>query len=829
MINKKIEDIGGYPSPFAPKSVKDKKAYGLKYFRKMYKEWSGQGENSVAGRKRRFNTARGYANGTQTSDKYRSLLNTSGDQTYMNLDWSNLSIIPKFVDVIVNGLSEQEYEMKVKAIDSVSLNKRITDRDKMFVNMINKDFNETFEQIAGIPNAAPKGGPETTEELDLYMSLNYKQKNEIAMEQALSGIKELNDYQEVRAALLRDLTVCGMAVAKTETDPVRGIKIKHVDPQNFVHSHSKMADCKDLFHAGEIKRMTIGELKRLCKPGEITEKQFEEIARRFSGKDNNPSDYNSNTTFNAELGYEEHEYDSFTVECLDGVFKSDYNIVYEKKENKHGHNNIYRKKDGYTPPKKSKYKREVVNQPASIYYKGLYVVGTEHLIGYGPLQNMVRKKSTLDDTPCPYVVYIPNIYNSTSKSLVERMIPFADQIQLAHLKMQLVIAKARPKGAAFELGSLENVGKGDGATFTPLELQDIYDQTDNIYYRRQDDEGIQSQALPIQELENGIGKDMQSLIAIYNHNLQIIRDVTGINEARDATQPSAKALIGTQKLALMASNNATKHINRGELSITTRIAEHSILRLQDIIKYSPLKKKYVQMLGEAVIESISMGGDFHLNEFGLAIEIAPDEEERQLFEQNVQMSLQQKELRLEDAIMIRAVKNVKMANQMLILRRKKYQEEVQAQAQQQQQAQAQQQQGAQQAAAQQSQSEKEFETKSATDLQNLKHTHEMERLQKEYDLKIKLKEVENTGLQDKEKIKGDGSNKVQLTANQGKAQLQSEPSMPSIGSPPSQMMPPDTGGLLQQMSEEPNTGTPMPPMPEPPAPSMDGPPLEDLI
>lgn len=828
-MKKKIEDIGGYPSPFAPKSVKDKKEYGLKYFRKMYKEWSGQGDNSTVGRKRRFNTARSYANGTQSSDKYRSLLNSSGDQSYMNLDWSNLSIIPKFVDVITNGLSEQEYEMKVKAIDNVSLNKRIADKDKMFVNIINKDFNEAFEQISGMPNAAPKGGPETTEELDLYMSLNYKQKNEIAMEQALSGIKELNDYEEIRSALLRDLTVCGMAVAKTETDPVRGIKIKYVDPKSFIHSHSKMADCKDLYHAGEIKRMTIGELKRLCKPGEITEDQFKEIARKYAGRENNPNDFNSSNSFNAELGYEEYEYDSFTIECLDGVFKSDYKIVYEKKENKHGHNNIYRKEEGYKVPKKSKYKREVVNQPASIYYKGLYIVGTEHLIGYGPLQNMVRKKSTLDDTPCPYIVYIPNIYNSTSKSLVERMIPFADQIQLAHLKMQLVIAKARPKGAAFELGSLENVGKGDGATFTPLELQDIYDQTGNIYYRRQDDEGIQSQALPIQELENGIGKDMQSLIAIYNHNLQIIRDVTGINEARDATQPSAKALIGTQKLALMASNNATKHINRGELSITTRVAEHSILRLQDIIKYSPLKKKYIQMLGEAVIESISMSKDFHLNEFGLSIEIAPDEEERQKFEQNVQMSIQQKELRIEDAIMIRSVKNIKMANQMLILRRKKYQEEAQKMAQQQQQAQAQQAQQQQQAQAQQAQALKQFEANSSSELEKLKHAHEMERLQKEFDLKIKLKEVENTGLKDKEKIKGEGSNRVQMTANEGKAELQSAPAMPDAMPKMSGNMPPNTEGLLGQINEEPPTGPPMPPMPQPPQPSVDGPPLEDLI
>ncbi len=771
MRNNKIETIGQYPSPFAPKKVKDSKAYGLRYFKQMYKEWAGQGQSSLAGRKRRFNLARAYASGSQSIEKYKSLLNTSGDQSYMNLDWSNLSIVPKFVDVIVNGLTEQEYEMKVSAIDKTSINKKIKDRSSLFVNMINKDFNKEFNRLAGNSQTQKEFIPETSEELDLYMSLNYKQKNEIAMEQALSGIKELNDYHEVRAQLLRDLTVCGMAVSKTYTDPSRGIKIKYVDPANFIHSYSKSPDCKDLFHAGEVRTMTIGEIRRLCKPGELSENELQEIARSSAGKRKNPNSFSSSGIFNSELGYEEYEYDAFTIEIMDGVFKSDYNIILEKKENKYGTSNTYRKKDGYKPPKRSKYKREITKQPASIYYKGIYIVGTEYVIDYGPLENMVRKKSTLDDTPCPYIVYIPNIHNSTNKSLVERMMPFADQIQLAHLKMQLVIAKARPKGAAFELGALENVGKGDGATFTPLELQDIYDQTGNIYYRRQDDEGGVSGPIPIQELENGIGRDMNSLIAIYNHNLQIIRDVTGINEARDATQPSNKALIGTQKLALMASNNATKHINRGELSITTRIAEHCVLRLQDIVKYSPLKKKYVAMLGEAVMESISMGKDFHINEFGLKITMAPDEEERQAFEQNIQMSLQQKELRLEDAIFIRSIKNTKLANQCLIIRRKKYQEEAQAQMQQQQQSQQQAQAQKEQAEMQKIQAEKQLEARTAMDIENLKHQNEMARLQLEYDLKIKLKESENQGLADKEKIKVEGSNKVQETANKGKMDL----------------------------------------------------------
>jgi len=793
---KQNKNIKGYPSPLATKKAKDKKSYGLQYFKKMFQDWDNEGINGVSGREKRFKHARAYSSGTQSIHKYKSQLNNSGDETYMNLDWNVVSVIPKFVDVVVNGLAEQEYEMNVSAIDSVSVNKKIKDRDKFFVNMLNKDFNEEFSKISGMPNPESGFTPDSSDELDLYMNLSYKQKNEIAMEQALKGIKELNDYEEIRKKTLRDLTICGMAVSKTETHKSKGVRINYVDPANFIHSHIGMPDARNLFHAGEVKYMTIGEIRQMMSPGELTEKELHNIAESYTGKLGNAFSASTSSMFNPELGYEEYDYDSFKVRVLDGCFKSDYSIIYEKKENKYGYNNLYRKDENYKKPSRSKYDRELIKQPATVYYTGLYIIGTDYLINYGVAENMVRKKSTLDQTPCPYIVYIPNVNNSNGKSLVERMIPFADQIQLAHLKLQLLVAKARPKGAAFELGALENVSKGDGASFTPLQLQDIYDQTGNIYYRRQDDEGNLTSALPIQELENGIGRDMQSLIALYNHNMQLIRDVTGINEARDATQPSNKALIGTQKLALMASNNATKHINNGELSITKRIAEHSILRLQDIIKYSNLKNKYLGMLGEAVIESIKIGADFHLNEFGLSINMAPDEAERQMFEQNIQMSLQQKELRLEDAIFIRSIKNIKLANQSLIIRRKKYQKDQQQLAQQQQEKAMQLQQQKAQSEMQKMQQEKEMEFTMKSEFEKMKHEQEMERLQKEYELKLQLKQVENDGLANKEKIKTDGSKEVQDKVNQGKSDLQQ--SQPSVEMPISPVQPPISDMEIEQ-------------------------------
>jgi len=321
------------------------------------------------------------------------------------------------------------------------------------------------------------------------------------------------------------------------------------------------------------------------------------------------------------------------------------------------------------------------------------------------------------------------------------MMPFADQIQLAHLKMQQVLAKARPKGAAFEIGSLENVSKGDGGTFTPLELQQIYDQTGNIYYRRIDDEGVASSTLPIQELENGIGRDMMQLIQIYQHNLNMIRDVTGVNEARDGAKPSSEALVGVQKMQLMASNNATRAIDDGFNRVVENLAKSICMKLQDIVEYDKPVKGYMSALGRSVMKTIEVNKNVSLHDFGIAIEIAPDEQEKAQLEQAIQMSLAQKELRIEDAITIRDINNPKLGSKMLILRRKKYQQEQMAMAQGQSQANAQQQQQSVAMSAQMKQQELQMQAQIDAKMKEMDSQFEMQKMQMEFQLKNQFEEA----------------------------------------------------------------------------------------
>ena len=553
MINKtndnKFETIGGYPTPIATNSEKASKEYGLQYIKRMYHDWTENSELNFRDRRRRMIKARKYAEGNQDEGKYKDLLDVQGDNSYMNIDWTPVSVIPKFVDVVVGDLSNQEYEVKASAVDKLSQDKKLKEKLNLSLQAQNKEFLEQIKSIMGGEQSKMlKNLPQSDEELELYMKLNYKQAHEISLEDGIKFVFEQNNINELKKRLLRDFVVVGQAATKTEINPSGVIKLKYVDPSNLITSFSSSPDFKNIQHAGEVYSVTISQLREMA-GDEFTEEEYKYIAETYGKKSESNDSYLFGRSYGSTDGHYSQEYDKFSVEILDAEFITSHEINYEKKSNAHGGYSVRKRKDNFKLPKNSKTKREHLKQRVKVVYKGKYIVGANAIFNYKLAENMMRPKSNLAETSLSYIIYAPNMYKMNSVSLVERMIPFGDQIQLAHLKMQHVLAKARPKGAAFELGALENVSKGDGGTFTPLELQEIYDQTGNVYYRRVDDSGSPATAVPIQELENGIGQDVTRLMQVYNHNLQMIRDVSGVNEARDASKPSSEALVGVQKMS----------------------------------------------------------------------------------------------------------------------------------------------------------------------------------------------------------------------------------------------------------------------------------------
>jgi hypothetical protein len=301
------------------------------------------------------------------------------------------------------------------------------------------------------------------------------------------------------------------------------------------------------------------------------------------------------------------------------------------------------------------------------------VMGTNIMLKWELAQNMVRPKSASQHALPNYVACAPRMYKGVIESLVRRMIPFADLIQITHLKLQQVIARVVPDGVFIDADGLNEVDLGTGAAYNPEDALRLYFQTGSVIGRSYTQEGDFNNArVPITQLTSNSGASKtQMLLANYNHYLDMIRSVTGLNEARDGSTPDPNALVGVQKLAALNSNTATRHILQGSLHIYQSLAEGITYRISDILEYADFKEDFANKIGKYNVSLLEEIKDLYIYDFGIFIEVAPDEEEKAQLEGNIQMALSRGNIDIEDAIDIREIKNIKLANQLLKLKRNK--------------------------------------------------------------------------------------------------------------------------------------------------------------
>ena len=669
MLGKKTMGFVTYPDIYAPREVKRSKKFGLQMFEAMYNDWAGSNSTRFERWTTRVAEARKYAMGAQSVNKYKQMFtNAGGDLSFMTIDWSIVPIVPKFVDIIVNGAMNKDHEIKVQGVDSVSQEERQKAKYTKLAGMMLHSFMQDIEALTGV-KMTEDDLPESEEEVDLWIELTYKQATEIAMEKGIDFTFSLNDWREVFKRVCLDIVSVSKGVVRTEIDAT-GITLHYVDPAYFLHSYSNDPTCKNITHAGEVRFMTIGELRSLVKE-EVDAETWLTIAKNFVGKYDNPQAITRVEYFPDSASW---NFDQFKVRVLAGEFLAYDHDIYERKWTKYGTYTFNHKEDGYRPPMNPKYKREVVTDEYDVWYEGLYVIGSQYVFDYKPKENLMRPTGEIRKAKCSYSIYQVAPVDGEVKSMVERMMPFADAIQLAHLKLAQHVAKARPKGVVYQVDYMENIPKGDGGDFTILEVQDIHQQTGNLYARVLDDEG---KPIPMnfQELEGGVGRALQEFIALYNFNLERIRDVTGLNEMRDGSKPDKEALVGVQRIALEASNNATRHIDDALKWVMKDTAENVCLMLQHVVKYKDcyegVYEDYLGALGDVTMDVIEAMDEVPMRRFGLFVEVAPDAIEREYLEANIQAALNQQTIELEDASMVRRIKNVKLAEQQLRVLRKK--------------------------------------------------------------------------------------------------------------------------------------------------------------
>lgn len=757
----------GFPSQFVSDSVKESFEFGLQIGQAIQYEWFRKDGSRCRyyNQWRDFNRLRLYARGEQSIAKYKNELAIDGDLSYLNLDWTPVPIIPKFVDIVVNGMSDRMFKVKVTAQDAMSQSNRSKFQDMIESQMVAKDILLTVQENTGVDpfTMNPDQLPADDEELSLYMQLNYKPAIEIAEEVAINTMLEENKYLDLRKRLDYDLTVLGIAVSKHEFLPGAGVRVSYVDPANVVYSYTEDPHFKDCFYWGEIKTVPIIELKKI--DPSLTNEDLEDISKYSQ------SWYNY---FNVAQFYENSIFYKDTATLMYFNYKTTKTFTYKKKNLDGGGSKVIEKDDSFNPPKEMMEEGnfERITKTIDVWYDGVMVMGTNILLKWELAKNMVRPKSSSQHAIPNYVAVAPRMYKGVVESLVRRMIPFADLIQVTHLKLQQVIARIVPDGVFIDADGLSEVDLGTGAAYNPEDALRLYFQTGSVIGRSYTQDGEFNNArVPIQQLTSNSGASKtQMLIANYNHYLDMIRSVTGLNEARDGSTPDPDSLVGVQKLAALNSNTATRHILDGSLYMFRTISEGLSYRIADILEYADFRDDFINKIGKYNEWMLNDIKDLYLYDFGIFIEVSPDEEQRSQLEANIQMALSKADINLEDAIDIREIKNIKLANQLLKVKRQKKQDRLDKMEMQKQAMVSQQNMMSQQMAAEASMQKVQLETDAkikviqadgAMHIQRMQMEAQLKEqlMQKEFEFNMQLHGVESSNLQSREQKKEDAKSK----------------------------------------------------------------------
>ena len=721
-----------FPSQVVPDAEKATEEYGLQVSRAIEQEWFDQGRT----RQNRFQTGfnnyhqlRLYARGEQSIQKYKDELAINGDLSYLNLDWKPVPVIPKFVDIVVNGISEKTYDIKAIAQDPESIKKKTDYAERLMMDVVNRknieEANATFGGNFFNSNVPPEELPETIEEAELHMQFSYKEAVEIAEEEAIKNVLANNKWELIKRRLNYDLTVLGIGAVKTRFNDSEGIKIDYVDPSYMVYSYTEDPNFDDVYYIGEVKAISIPELK----------KQFPHISEEELYK---IQQMPGNRQYISGWG----NYDENTVQVLYFEYKTYMNQVFKIKYGDNGLEKVLEKTDDFNPPPSDKFER--VSRTIEVLYTGAKVLGTNTMLEWKLSENMTRPYADTTKVKMNYSICAPRMYKGKIESLVSRITSFADMIQLTHLKLQQVLSRIVPDGIFLDMDGLAEVDLGNGTKYNPAEALNMYFQTGSIVGRSLTQEGgLNAGKVPIQELATSSGQGkIQSLIGTYQYYLQMIRDVTGLNEARDGSTPDKDALVGIQKMAANASNTATRHILQSSMSLALKTCENISLKIADLIENPLTRNSLASSINTFNVATLEEIEKLNLHDFGIHLQLEPEEEDQMKLEQNIQIALQTGSIDLDDAIDIREVNNLKVANQMIKLKKKKKEEAARKAQLENIQAQAQANAQASEAAAMNEVQKQQALTAEKIAIEQAKSQFEIQRLQTEAKIKMQLMQVE---------------------------------------------------------------------------------------
>lgn len=611
-------------------------------------------------RNKKFDKNRKFARGRQPMAEFLDLLNVDGKEAFVNLDMKAPAIAPKFIQVMIGGFMKREEKVRVSAIDPISTNKKKYEREEAEFRMNFGDEVRQVEEAAGlklIPDNAYT--PEDYEELDLFFGGQYQLPEEIMFEKGITAVLDTSGWDVIKRKLLEDMIEVGLACTKVTSSRDGKITIRRVIPENLIYSYSDYDDFRDMSFIGEVIAMKISDLREMYP--NLDEEKFFKVSQKSKN-------YTSSVKWEEKFRYNvDRPYDDWTVDVLDFEIRTVDSMIYQARINKFG-NLIVEKKD--KEPQKVGDNKEIIRKTMKVNYRGVYVMNSDIMLEWGIAKNMIKPSiaKELSDVFFSYSLYMHENLDLENMAIPERMETSIRQMTLAHLKIQQLVAKLRPSGLIIDIDALSDISLGQGKNVTPMEIQQIYDQTGNIYYRRKSEDGDQMNGVPISEAPNSgsIGQ-IQELITVYNHYLTRLRDEIGVNEYREGASVNPKLGLGIQRSQVEASNNATDFIYDGYLNLYKQTSFKSALLLYDSVLYGG--QQYRDYISDAEVKD---------KQFDVIVEVLPDEAEKQFLNSMIQTAISANAIEFEDAFKVKNIKNYKLAEMYLSkAKRKKMRDDMQ--------------------------------------------------------------------------------------------------------------------------------------------------------
>jgi len=613
----------------------------------------------------KYREIKDYALGNQSINQYKKTFNLGDeeDTTYLNIDWRILPVITKFRRIALNKLKKLNYSIEAQAVDSVAVN----DKENYIAEQKAKlAFKERLQQENPdlVQKITSEDDAENYDDLKIKELYTYKHNAAIELENGIDLILNQNNIETNRGKIMEDLFDYGVAGYKDWIDSAGNVRFRRVNPATMLTSYCIENDFKDKQYAGEVVRMTIADLKQAA-GDQFTEDEYREIADMVRGKWGNPTVIPTPTLYSSG-------YDDFHIDVMDLEFYSVNEAVYEKRINKRG--NPVMSRTSYTKRGEDNGK-EYKRIAYKVVYTTQWIISTDFQFNYGLATNMKRAKSNMTDVEMSYNFYAPEFFDMQAKGITEQLIPLANSIQIAWYKLQNAINQARPKGVEIDIDGLEDIPLGAGGkSLDVTQVLDLFNEKGVLVYRRRDLSGEISNYKPIQEIENGLGKDAVVWFEIIRNDIQMIRDITGMNEYTDGSTPDPRALTATVNMAVEGSNNALGDVVTGDQLLLKKLGTSLYMRLQDAVKYGNIKG-YAKSLGEDSVRFIEATSNISAHEFGIFLTLSMSNEEKMQFKAKLEDMAAKGIIDPDTAIMVGNIKNKDQAEQVLAYKVKQKREQ----------------------------------------------------------------------------------------------------------------------------------------------------------